>query len=286
MIVAYTLSSMLIGNTNVAMTAEETSQAATALVVVSLISALVLSYLILRSPWHGLRLIGAVILIHFGVETFMTQIETRYFNSALQMVADELASIVAAGALRALIFGPLAVLLLGEMKSSSKSQKNRVAVRYRWSDRFAALAVFYVAVYFVFGYFVAWQWQATRVFYSGTAAIKPFFAHFWDLFRTNWVILPFQLLRGALWTGLVIVIVRMIDATRWEAALAASLTFAVLLALPLSLFPNPYMPAPVRQAHFCELLSSMVVYGAIAGWLLHPNGVAVKQGAALAGSGP
>jgi len=129
----------------------------------------------------------------------------------------------------------------------------------------------YVVVYFMFGYFVAWQWDETRLFYSGTTAIKPFFTHFWDLFRTDPIILPFQVLRGALWTALATLIVRMMKARRWEASLSVALTFAVLLSLPLGLFPNPYMPPMVARSHFFEVSSSMLLFGGIAGWILHNN---------------
>jgi hypothetical protein len=205
------------------------------------------------------------------VETLITQIETLYFNSALQMGRAEFAAIVAAGAVRALIFAPLAVLILGRMRKSEQPEEERaMAAPSSWGMRFAGLAVFYVVVYFVFGYFVAWQWEATRLFYTGTAAIKPFFTHFGDLFlREDPVIIPFQLLRGALWTALALAIVWMIGARRWETSLAVALTFALLLSLPIGLFPNPYMPPMVRQAHFFELLSSMLVFGGIAGWVLH-----------------
>jgi hypothetical protein len=54
MLIAYIISTMVIGGTNVVMTPEETSQASTALIFVSLINALVLSFLILRSRWYGL----------------------------------------------------------------------------------------------------------------------------------------------------------------------------------------------------------------------------------------
>jgi len=50
-----------------------------------------------------------------------------------------------------------------------------------------------------------------------------------------------------------------------------ALTFAVLLSLPIGLFPNPYMPPMVRQAHFYGLASPMLVFGGIAGWVLHIN---------------
>ena len=267
---AYILSTMVIGQTNTTMTPEEASRAGQALFLVSMINALVLSYPILRSRLYGLKLIGTVILVQFGVETFMAQIETLYFNSAVQMGMAEFVGIVAAGALRALIFAPLAVLIFGRMKKSVQPEEKNAAVRLpEWGKRFAALAVFYVIVYFVFGYFVAWQWAETRLFYSGTTAIKPFFTHFWDLFREDPIILPFQLLRGALWTALAIVIVRMMKAKRWEASLAVALTFAGLLSSGIGLFPNPYMPPLVRQSHFFELLSSMLVFGGIAGWVMH-----------------
>jgi len=267
---AYILSTMVIGQTNTTMTPEEASRAGQALFLVSMINALVLSYPILRSRLYGLKLIGAVILVQFGVETFMAQIETLYFNSAVQMGTAEFVGIVAAGALRALIFAPLAVFIFGKMKKSVQLEEKKAAVKLSvWVKRFAALAVFYVIVYFVFGYFVAWQWAETRLFYSGTTAIKPFFTHFRDLFRTDPIILPFQLLRGALWTALATLIVRMMKAKRWEASLAVALTFTGLLSSGIGLFPNPYMPPLVRQSHFFELLSSMLVFGGIAGWVMH-----------------
>jgi hypothetical protein len=122
----------------------------------------------------------------------------------------------------------------------------------------------------MFGYFVAWQWEETRLYYTGATTIKPFFNHFRDLFlKEDPLIVPFQLLRGALWAGLATLIVRAIEAERWEASLAVASTFAVLLALPLGLFPNPYMPPAVARSHFIETGSSMLLYGGIAGWALH-----------------
>jgi len=270
MLLAYILSTMVIGQTSTTMTPEEASRAGQALFLVSTINALVLSCPILRSRLFGLKLVGAVILVQFGVETFMAQIETLYFNRAVQMGTAEFVGIVAAGALRALIFAPLAVIIFGRIKKSVQPEEKSAAVKLPgWGVRFAALAVFYVIVYFVFGYFVAWQWAETRLFYSGTTAIKPFFTHFWDLFRTDPIILPFQLLRGALWTALAMLIVRMMKAKRWEASLAVASTFAGLLSSGIGLFPNPYMPPLVRQSHFFELLSSMLVFGGIAGWVMH-----------------
>ncbi|NIM06337.1 MAG: hypothetical protein GTN65_12145, partial [Armatimonadetes bacterium] len=216
MLAAYVLGTMVIGQTDLSLTPEEANRAGQALLLVSLMNALVLSFLILRSPWHGLKLIGAVGLVHFGVETFMAQIETLYFNSAVQMGAAEFVGIVAAGGLRAVIFAPLAVVIFGKLKKPAEPiEKRAAALPSEWGKRFAVLAVFYVFVYFLFGYFVAWQWEETRLYYTGSTAIKPFFVHFRDLFLIeDPLILPFQVLRGALWTALAVAIVRMMKAKR------------------------------------------------------------------------
>lgn len=272
MLVAYILSTMVI-RTNIIMTPKEASQAGRALVFASLFHALVLSFLILRSPRHGLKFVGTLIIVHFGVETFMAQIETLYFNSAVQMGIAEFIGIVVMGAVQALIFAPLAVFIFGKMKKSAKpEEKGKAAVPSEWSKRFIALTVFYVVVYFLFGYFVAWQWEETRLYYTGTTAIKPFIDHFWDLFIIeDPIIIPFQLVRGALWTLLAMIIVRMMKAKRWEGSLAVALTFLVLFGLPLGLFPNPYMPVMVARSHFVEVSSSMLLFGGIAGWVIHSN---------------
>lgn len=270
MSVAFLLSTLVISQIGTPMTPEEASWAGQALFIVSTINALVLAYPILRSDWHGLKLIGVVFIIQFGVETFMTQIETLYFNRSLQVKAHEMMELIASGALRALIFAPLAVLFLGKLKNSGQPGDSRAALKLsEWGWGFAALAVLYPIIYFMFGYYVAWQWDETRLFYSGTTAILPFLTHFRGLFSSDSYIIPFQIMRGALWAALAMLIVNMMKTKRWESALAVALIFAGILSSGIGLFPNPYMPPMVRQSHFYELMSSMLLFGAIAGWRLH-----------------
>jgi len=269
MSIAYIISTLIISQTGASMTPEEASWAGQALFIVSTINALVLAYPILRSDWHGLKLIGVVFIIQFGVETFMTQIETLYFNRSLQVKAQEMMELIASGALRTLIFAPLAVLFLGKLKDSGQPGDSRAALKLsEWGWGLATLAVLYPIIYFMFGYYVAWQWEETRLFYSGTTAILPFLTHFRGLFSSDPYIIPFQIMRGTLWAALAMLIVNMMKAKRWESALAVALIFAGLLSSGIGLFPNPYMPLMVRQSHFYELMSSMLLFGGIAGWIL------------------
>lgn len=254
MLFAYLVSTALI-RVRLDLSPDEASQSGQALLIVSLITSLVLAYPILRARWHGVKLMAALFLILFGVETFMTQIETFYFIGALKIPLDALGGIVATGFLRALIFAPLAVLVLGKLRETPvlDAEPRLQLPRAEWIKRFAILALLYVVVYFAFGYFVAFQWAEARAYYG-------------DTFVGGLPLVLFQVLRGVLWAGLALPLVALMRGKPWETMLALALVFAVPLASGV-LFPNPFMPPLVRQAHFFELSSSMLTYGAIAGWV-------------------
>jgi hypothetical protein len=232
----------------------DASASANALLIVSLLTSLVLAYPILRSRWHGLKLMAAVLVIMFGVETFMTQIETLYFIGAIQMPMELVQRLIAAGFVRALVFAPLAVIILGKLRAPAKDDTPRPSMQaVELILRFAVLSLAYVVVYFVFGYLLVEQLAEARAYYAGT-------------FEGGISLILFQVVRGLLWAGLALLIAALMRGKAWETSLATALAFAVLVSAGL-LFPNPFMPPAVRQVHLIELMSSMLVYGAIAGWV-------------------
>ncbi len=241
------------------------------LAAVSLTSAATLSYPTARSRWHGLAIVAALFLLQFGVETVQTQLETAYFRSAFSMSDAALRGIVVAGALRALMFAPLAVLLLGRMRRASEVTQPAPTGSTSWSRRaieFVALGLLYVVVYFVFGYFIAWQSPAVRAFYSGSDEIVPFVENMISICRTSPGLVAFQFFRGLIWSALAMLVVTMIKGRAlWETTLATALVFGILPAVQL-LIPNPLMPESVRLVHFAEVTSSMLLFGAVAGWVL------------------
>jgi hypothetical protein len=250
MSIAYIVSTFFISQTELTMTPEEASWAGIALFLVSTINALVLSYPTLRSRWHGLKLIGVVFLVQFGVETFLTQIESLYFNRTLQISTSEMTGIVSAGAIRALIFAPLAVWFLGRMKGSGKPEEKMPALRVSaWIWRFTGLTVLYPIIYFLFGYYVAWQWEETRLLYSGTRDILPLVTYFRGVFASDPYFIPFQLMRGAMWTAIAILIVNMMNTRRWESALAVALVFAGLDCSPIHTC-RPWCANPTSTSSF------------------------------------
>ena len=247
--------------------AEEAAQAGMALLVVSIANALLLAYPISRSRWHGLKLVGAVFFVLFGVQTFMSQIETMFFGSAFNISATEMGSIVLSGFLTALFFSFLAVLIMGKIRKPKvgEAPANPLELSAKeLATRLALLPLAYIVIYFLFGYFVAWQSPDVRELYTGSVAIEPFFVHLSHSIQANFAILPFQFLRGLLWIGLALPVLRMMKGSAWEKAIVIGLLFGLLLTTQL-LFPNPYMPAPVRLAHFIETSTSTFLYGVLVG---------------------
>ena len=248
---------------------EETQRVAAALMVVSLVDALVLAYPILRSRWHGPKLAGALLLVLFGAETLMALGEALFFNTALKIPAEQLRAMFIAGAIRALLIAPLAVLIFGKLRrrEADAAPNLRLIMPWpAWAWRLALLPVAYVCLYFLFGYYVAWQSPEVRQLYSDSTQIKPFLIHMRDVFRDDPGLIPLQLLRGLLWIGLSLPIVRMMQGRRWETPLAVGLLCGLLLTIPM-VIPNPYMPAPVRMIHFLETSTSTFLYGCLIGWV-------------------
>lgn len=222
MLLCFALAASIAGLVASSPALEERDQVTLALLGVCLVNTPVLAYPILRSRWHGLKLIGAVFLVYFGAETFMSQIETLFFGSAFNISAHEMRGIILSGALRALFFAPLAVLILGKVTSHSGQEELHTRLIMPWHDWFWQLAlapVIYVCLYFLFGYFVAWQSPDVRQFYAGSTDIQPFLEHMVGVVQhTPWMF-PFQLLRGLLWIGLALPIIRMMKGKPWETSL-------------------------------------------------------------------
>src|SRR5712691_2808884 len=105
----------------------------------------------------------------------------------------------------------------------------------------------YLAVYFGFGYFVAWKSPAVQAYYGGSDP-GSFLGQMRTVLRDTPWLLPLQVVRAMLWTALAVPVIRMMKGRWWEAGLAVALLFAVLMNSQL-LIPNPFMPQEVRMVH-------------------------------------
>ena len=135
---------------------------------------LVTAWIIQSSRWRGLKLIAALVFTFYGLMTFMSQIETIAYLRA-KMPPGLIGKLFVMGAVVAFLFVPLAVLIMGKIRGAEQPQAERVLILKGQMVRFGILAIVYVVLYYLFGYYVAWQNPELRLYYSGTTELKSFY---------------------------------------------------------------------------------------------------------------
>ena len=237
--------------------------------IFSVCAGVALSYLILRSSWHGWPLIGAVSLGMYGVSTVATQIDSVFFLSN-KLPRGMIRAIFLQGAIATALFVPVAVLLLGKWRAVPRALEVPAPARIRASSaawRLALIVLAFAFLYMFFGYYVAWQNPALRQYYGGQE-----YSSFYASLKANWIyhpwIYPLQVFRALLYIGSLYPLARMLRVARWERALAIALFLSVWTTALL--LPNPMMPPSVARSHFWETLGFSLVFGVLAGWLLSP----------------
>lgn len=257
--------------------AEEAGASLLPLLVVCFLNSSVLTYPIVRSRWSGFRLIAVVFVVLFGIMSVMSQIEAAFFMTNIP--AGLIPRFVLWGALVALIFSPLAVLILGRIKREAAEGGPNLRLVMPWGEwvwKLAVVAVLYITLYFTFGYFIAWQNPELRQFYSGSTELLGFFPHMRNTLISDPRLLALQVLRSMMWVAIVLPVIRMMKGQWWEAGLAVGLLFAVLGSAGL-LLPNPYMSETIRMSHLVETTSSNFIFGWLVVWLLNRHHASLRR---------
>ncbi|MCL2035736.1 MAG: hypothetical protein FWG94_13565 [Oscillospiraceae bacterium] len=195
----------------------------------------------------------------------MTQIETWFFGDAFPILTKLDILFIALATLPSIIAATLlGCKFFGRNDTADKCAPVQVLPLI---GRIALLGMIYVTVYYTFGYFVAWQFEALRVFYSGSAENAGFIGGLINNADNNPIFYPFQFARGMMFASFMLPILFMLRDNRKKfikGCCLVYLTTAVVLIIPNALFPDA-----VRWAHFYEMTSSMLIFGIITGIVLY-----------------
>jgi hypothetical protein len=246
---------------------EQGGNTAFLLLLVCLLNTVILTCIILRSRWTGLKLIAAIFVAFYGVTTVMSQIESAIFIT--QLPPGTVPRLFLMGAIIAAPFAIFSVLILRRRRSDTVQEEpsgENISSAGEWAWKLGLIVIAYLVLYFSFGYFIAWQSPAVREYYGGTDH-GSFFASMRDLAATTPWLFGFQAFRALMWTAIAFPVIRMLKGSRFETALWIALLFSVVMNTQL-LLPNPYMPEAVRFAHLVETASSNFIFGFLVGWLL------------------
>jgi hypothetical protein len=240
----------------------EPGTALLALLAVSVINTAVFTYIIRRSHWTGWKLVVSIFFVFYGVTTLMPQIETAFFVTHLP--PGMLPRLFLAGAIIAAVFSPLAVLILGKVRSRLDNAAGPSLLRMPvavWVAKLGFIVIAYEVIYFTFGYFIAWKNPAVRAYYGGSDP-RSFIDHLVSLLRDQPSLFLLQAARALLWTAIAVPVIKMMKGEWWESGLAVALLFAAVNSQLL--LPNPLMPYEVRMAHLLETATSNFLFG----WLI------------------
>ena len=243
----------------------------TGLLLIGIVNTLIVAGLVLSSRWGGWRLALLLSLAYFGAVTFVMQIETWYFLSDITVNEELMPYLFVMGLPVAFIFVPLSVWILGKgRKPNSTFTFITVSMPIRqWIWKLSLIAIVYVALYWMAGYFIAWQNPVLRAFYGSPGAIAPFWEHTANTLRTDPGLFPFQVLRSMIWTLCALPVIFGSRLNAWWTALLVALFFSIPQNLG-HILENVLIPlASVRLSHFIETASSTFIFGLVVVWLLH-----------------
>jgi hypothetical protein len=221
-------------------------------------------FVVRHASGSGIKLFLTVSLVIFFVQYFMTQIETWFFGGAFTaLTKPDILLLMLAGLFPT--FGASALLV------KFFQNKNAVPVDtaiYKTDSkdlfiRLGVIGVIYLCVYMLFGYFVAWQFESLRLFYTGSAEQPGFWGQLANNMRTSPIIYPFQIFRGILFGAAIIPIRNMV--TKNKLVFVVSVCLIYLCAGIVLLIPQPLFPDTVRLAHLLEMSTSMLLFGIIVG---------------------
>ena len=132
------------------------------------------------------------------------------------------------------------------------------------AQKLLLIGVIYMFIYNLFGYFVAWQFEATRVYYTGSSELKGFFTMLYlNLSDPKFVIVHFC--RGLFFGLSGYLFYSLLNCSKPKKAFILALIFGGF-GFQIIL-PNPIFPELVRISHFIETTSSMIIFGLIVGYV-------------------
>ena len=233
--------------------------------LVCVLDTLIILYLIYNSRYKGIRLALSVFLVTFGIQYFMSQIETIWFNESLKLSKNGIWTIITGGLIMTFLYSISATWITGNFKSAIQSGNSHIRPDF-W-PLFARIIILSVlvwpAIYFLAGYFIAWQFADVRLFYSGTTDKASFFLIMKNNFNSG--LYFFQIFRGFMWILIGCLVLLMTKGSLFHKGIILGLLFTVLGSSGL-LIPNPVMPFTVRMAHFVETVPSSFLWGFIIAW--------------------
>ncbi|SHE79150.1 hypothetical protein [Dysgonomonas macrotermitis] len=245
------------------------------LLILNLFCCYTIFYVIRNSTLSGIKTIICLSISLPCVYIFMTQIETLFFISAFPALTKMDVLLIMFSNSVPLVIG----ILIGNKIFARKEKiiNYEIESKTLFSKKGLIAKIFiigflYAIIYFLFGYFVAWQSEDLRIFYSGSPLKDSFIEKLISNFKEDPFIYLFQIVRGILFALFISPIVFLFS-NKSKTLLVSIILIYATTALCL-IIPNKLFPDSVRWAHFIEMSTSMLLFAFVT-WFVY-NKISIK----------
>lgn len=212
---------------------------------------LVLGYVVVRSRWTGWKLVGALALLYVGIQTVsFVELYLYGLESAAATTSNATGSLWRAVLTVAVIVAGHG-RLRGEEEPVSDERLQFGLAEWAWKLPLLA-GIFLLAM--IFGGLV--------VFEPVAQLVDPQALSTYEILDPPAWILPFQLVRGVVFTALLLPVIYLLRGGYRETQVTVATLFAWLLGSGL-LIPTATIPGNLWMAHFVEVFGSMFVYALV-----------------------
>ena len=222
-------------------------------------------FIVKHTPYAGKKLFFRTLYILFLTMFFITFLGAMYSADAFdgKVTRLDFLSVMLTGLFSLLVTIPLMIRFFGN-KSEAIAVIEIKKLDIKTTAQFLAFCgVLYMAVYFLFAFFVQWQFADFREFYGDTQWGQ---AAWGDDNSGLFAWLSITLIRGMLNGLFVLPLLAMITQNKRVFIIGLCLIY---LAPALShLSPNPMFPDTVRYLHLVAMAGSMLLFGLIVGNVL------------------
>ena len=187
-------------------------------------------------------------------------IESAFWLDSLNVVDDnEYVKMFFRSFITFILFSTYLSLIYKKGNTPDQNRSNLLNLKLL-TQRLLLIGVIYIFIYNLFGYFVAWQFESTRIYYTGTSELKGFITMLSLNFSDpKFIIVHF--FRGILFGLSGYIFYTMLNCSKIKMTIISALIFGGF-GFQIIL-PNPIFPEMVRISHFLETTASMIVFGMI-----------------------
>jgi hypothetical protein len=232
------------------------------LIVFSLYISVTYYFLLRNTEQKRTTLFLLLLLANFILYPLMGLLESLFWGDAFKGVeVNEFIKIFLRFVLTFSLFSGFLAIFTKRRTSTFQIPKQIVSYK-QVGAKILLIGLAYFVIYNLFGYFIAWQFEATREFYTGSVEKIGFFASMWQNV-TNPTFVLVHIFRGILFGVAGYIFHHILKCSKTKKIIIMSLLFGGF-GFQIVL-PNPLLPEMVRISHFIETTTSMLLFGAAIG---------------------